>query len=385
MTNVYHVITPGDHYSPRTGSAIPTVVHGLSTGAAIAGDADRYPPHIVLQDDTFRPRYESARPVEYAGVPAPNARERYTDAALGLLGVPRSGNVRYYTPVAQRLAAEPAGIVLAHNATIMPWLLRDSDHAVMLYAHNDLLRSYSRREATRVVGGAERLICVSESLAAQHRDHLPASLHDRIRVVGNGVDADHFHPAATREPGPLRVLFIGRVLPIKGPDILLTAAGMVERDDIEYTIVGSSTFARDAPLSDYEKELRALAEQAHGTVTFQPFVPRPDLPAVLQRADILVLPSRWPDPCPLTVGESMATGLPIVAARMGGIPESLGDAGILFDPEQPAELAAAIERLAADEEHRHALGAAARARALAHDWTWSWRRLAAVLDEIDVP
>ena len=57
---VYHVITPGDHFSPRTGSAIPTVVHGLATGAAKRRRADQYPQHVVVQRNTFTPRYESA-------------------------------------------------------------------------------------------------------------------------------------------------------------------------------------------------------------------------------------------------------------------------------------------------------------------------------------
>ncbi|WP_345752458.1 glycosyltransferase family 4 protein [Microbacterium rhizophilus] len=380
--DVHHVITPGDHYSPRTGSAIPTVVHGLASGARTAGDAGRYPQRVVLQADTFRPRYDSADLLEYDGVPAPGRREWYADVLRGRMGLARRGAERYFAPAVARLRREAPGLVLAHNAPIVPWLLSDSAHRSVLYAHNDLLRSYSRAEATRIVGAADRVVCVSEALAAQMRAHLPRTLHDRVRVVGNGIDTAAFSPAAERLPGPPRVMFLGRAIPEKGADILLAAAARIRREDVEYVIVGSRGFDSGAALSPYENRLRELAARVPGTVRFEPFVARAELPALLRTADVLVLPSRWPEPWALTVGEGLATGLPVIAARRGGIPEALGDAGILFDPDRPAELADAIAALVEDPARRRALGGQARRSALARDWTWAWSHLAAVLDEL---
>jgi glycosyltransferase involved in cell wall biosynthesis len=379
---IYHLITPGDHFSPRTGSAIPTVVHGLAMGAAAAHDTGRYPQNVVLQRDTFSPRYSSAQVVAYEGSPAPGSRARAVDAALARVGVPRRGAAAYFRPATESLRDEPAGIVLAHNAPIVPWLLRDQQHASVLYAHNDVLRSYSRAEASRVLGDCSRIVSVSESLAAQLREHLPRSLHSRVRTVINGVDPKQFAPAAQRAPGDIRVMFLGRAIPEKGADILLEAAALVDRQDLEYVIVGSHGFDPNADLSPYERRLRELADRARGRVRFEPFVDREHLPALVQRADILVIPSRWPDPCPLTVGEGMAAGLPIIAARSGGIPELLGDAGLLFDPERPEELANALSRLAESAKERERYAVAARSRALDHDWQWTWRQLASVLDEL---
>ena len=381
---VYHVITPGDHFSPRTGSAIPTVVHGLAHGAAAAGATNRYPQYVVLQGDTFRPRYDSAEAIEFDGVPAPGSKERAIDAALARIGRPRRGSERYLRPAAERLRDVPPGVVLAHNAPLVPWLLRDQDHFPVLYAHNDVLRSYSRAESSRVLGHATRIICVSESLATEIRQHLPRSLHDRVRVVVNGVDTAQFSPTTEREPGPLRVMFLGRAIPDKGADILLEAAGLLERTDLEYLIVGSHGFDPAAQLSPFERRLRELTELVSAPVLFEPFVDRQNLPPLLRRADVLVIPSRWPDPCPLTVGEGMAAGLPIVASRRGGIPELLGDAGVLFDPDKPAELTSALRLLADDPRMRSELAQAARSRARARDWTWAWRHLADILDEIGV-
>ena len=382
---VYHVITPGDHYSPRTGSAIPTVVDGLATGARLAGDAAHRPQFVVVQDDTYRPRYDSAAAVEFRGVPAPSSRARLLDAVSGRMGLPRRGAAAYFRSAVEALRDREPGIVLAHNAPIVPRLLRDQPHAPVLYAHNDVLRSYSRAEASRVLGHAARIVSVSDALAAQLREHLPRSLHDRVRTVLNGVDTARFTPATEREAGPLRVMFLGRAIPEKGADILLEAAALVARTDFEYLVVGSHGFDPGAEFSPFEQRLRELAARAPSPVRFEPFVDRARLPALLRRADVLVLPSRWPDPCPLTVGEGMATGLPIVAARRGGIPELLGDAGILFDPDHPAELAGALGRLVDDAGQRADRAAAALARARERNWTWAWRRLGAVLDELDLP
>ena len=78
--------------------------------------------------------------------------------------------------------------------------------------------------------------------------------------------------------------------------------------------------------------------------------------------DVFVLPSRM-DPCPLAVLEAMATGLPVVATRVGGIPEEVGDdAGLLVEPEDVRGLAAAVLRLAGDPGLRARLGAPGRER-----------------------
>ncbi len=374
-----HVITPGDHFSPLTGSAIPTVVHGLAGAATRAGEQRAA---VGVARSTWQPRYDSAEVIEYTGARGPRRRERYADALRGRLGMPRMAIAGYYGPIAEALREQPPSIVLAHNAPILVHLLRDTGHQVVLYAHNDLLRTYSRSEAGRMLRPAAGIVCVSESLAARTRDRLPEDLRERVHVVGNGVDTAQFAPDGDRPAGGLRVMFMGRVIPDKGADVLLRAIGRLDDDDLEVLVVGRPGFAADAPLSEHERQLRELAAATATPVRFETFVPRAELPRLLRTADVFVIPSRWPDPSPLTVGEALATGLPVIASRIGGIPEAVADAGILVPPDDPAALAEALRQLIHDPARRAALSAAARARAEERDWSWSWRQLDRVLDAI---
>ena len=384
VPDLIHVITPGDHYSPRTGSATSTVVHGLA-GAA-ARDGGLFPQYVALDASTMRPRYETATAIEYDGVPGPTRGERLADVARGRLGLPRRAAARYFRPAAEAIAGRAPSIVLAHNAPILPWLLRDSPHRVVLYAHNDLLGTYTKAEAARVLGDVAAIVCVSDSLAGQLTSSLPDRLARRVHVVRNGVDTDVFTPAldaSVARPSadaPLRVLFVGRMIREKGVDVLVRAAGLLGRDDVEFVLVGSEGFDRNAAPSPFEQELRRLAAEGTARIRFEPFVDRASVPSLLQRAGIFVVPSRWADPCPLTAGEGLATGLPVVASRIGGIPEIIGEAGRYVTPDDPGELAAALAELADDAGLRRRVGAQARERARAHDWSWAWSNLRGVLE-----
>jgi glycosyltransferase involved in cell wall biosynthesis len=391
LTDVVHAITPGDHFSPRTGSAIPTVVDGLATAAARDGSSFRQ--FVVLDRTTMTPRYDSAEVIEYRGMRGPTRRERAIDLARGRVGLSRTAVARYYEPVAQAISTREPAFVLAHNAPVIPWLLRDTEHRVVLYAHNDLLRTYSRRESARMLDSVAAIVCVSDSLAERTRAALPGRLAERVRVVQNGIDCARFTPAtngdgtasATRD-ARLSVVFVGRMIPEKGPDVLIRAAGRLGRPDIEYLLVGSQGFARDAPLSPYEQELRTLADEATAVsgaaIRFEPFVDRSELPALLRSADVLVAPSRWAEPSGLTAAEGLATGLPVIVSRVGGLPDVVGSAGVLVEPDDPAALAQAIAMLADDPEARGRMSQRARAHAIAHDWSWAWSNLRRVLEEL---
>ncbi|MFE6236466.1 glycosyltransferase family 4 protein [Cellulosimicrobium sp. NPDC057862] len=371
-----HVITPGDHFSPRTGSAVPTIVDGLSRHARPDGPR----PAVVVAEGTYPDRYESAEIREY--VPAPPRRaDRWLDAAAGRLGLDRPGARRVLGATVAAQDRWDPGVVLAHNAPALVPLVHATRHVPVLYAHNQVLGAWSQRDAGRALDPAGAILCVSDHLAEAVASRLPVRLRDRVSTVHNGVDCAAFAvPRRPRADG-LRVVYVGRVIPDKGVHVLLDAVVALGRPTIELTVLGRPGFAADAPLSPYEQDLRRRAQRAGERVRFGSFVPRPALPSRLAEADVVVVPSIWPEPFALTALEGMAAGAAVVASDVGGVPEAVGDAGILVPPGDVAALAGALEALADD---RQALDAAARA-AVEHARRHDWRVSAARLDDVLAP
>lgn len=365
-----HLITPGDHFSPLTGSAIPTVVHGLA-GATPAG---RERPAVLVARGTYGERYDSAHVIGYDEVPQRRA-DRVLDVISAPLGKPRLGARRSFVPALREQSTWPDSVILAHNAPQAVPLVRDR-HRVALYAHNQLLRTYSRREVQRTLDRVDAIVCVSKYLAEETLRVLPRAIRPRVHVVPNGVEAAMFaRPRAPRE-GQLRIAFLGRVVPDKGVHILLEAVGRLAREDVSVTIIGRPGFTNDAPLTRYERELRRTAAQMHSRVRFASFLTRHELPVALSETDVLVVPSLWPEPFGLTALEGMAAGAAVVASEVGGVPEVVDDAGVLVPPGDAAALADAIEAMAESEEYLGRTQEASYERAR----EMSWHHARALLD-----
>jgi colanic acid/amylovoran biosynthesis glycosyltransferase len=176
--------------------------------------------------------------------------------------------------------------------------------------------------------------------------HFPAR---RTAVVPNGVELRR-REAAPRHT-PFRIATAGRIERWKGLDLLLAACALVE-EPMHVHVFGEGSL---------RPELEAWAIREGVTATFHGWVS--DVADRLAEVDLFVLPTRA-DNLPLVVLEAMSSAVPVVATRVGGIPELVvnGATGILVDPEDIVELAAAIERLARDEPLRVRFGAAAAER-----------------------
>ncbi len=358
-----HLITPGDHYSPSTGSAIPTVVHGLARAAAAT---NRPRPAVLVAAGTRPDRYDSADVVEYA--PTTSRLPAPVDWAFGRVGMPRPrARARLRPAVAVAAAHGPDAVLVAHNEP-QAVALAPGQRARVLWAHNQLFATYSPREAGRALASADAIVCVSEHLAHATAARLPDWLHERVHVVRGGVDAASFDGPRVPRTGPLRVLFVGRVIPDKGVHVLVSALRRLGRPDVRLDVVGRPGFDAYAPLTTYEESLRRDAAAVPGGVTFRSFLDRTALPGALRAADVVVVPSVWPEPFGLTVLEGMAAGAAVIASRVGGIPEAAGGGAQLVEPGNVDALAGAIGALADDEA---ALGAQqARSRARAAEATW---------------
>ncbi len=212
---------------------------------------------------------------------------------------------------------------------------------------------------------AHHVIAVSRHEAA-HLTTLGVSA-ERISVIPNGIDLSEFESLnPTRRNGsPLTGLFVGRVYPSqKGLETLMSAAALLPRPaSVRFRIVGEDWGGTSL--------LLRLAEQFGVRDQFT-FTGRLDRRALLEEyanADFLVLPSYF-EPFGIVLLEAMAAGLPVIASRVGGIPEVVmdGESGLLVAPGDTRSFAEAILRLSQDESLRTALGRKGRARAKGFAW-----------------
>jgi glycosyltransferase involved in cell wall biosynthesis len=209
-------------------------------------------------------------------------------------------------------------------------------------------------------GGADQIIAVSKAVA----DFLEARGYDRERilVVHNGVPDIRVIPTARSlrqklgvPPDSPLIGLVGRFICDKGQDIAIEALSRLSVP-AHLALIGD-------PATPWGRDMRLRSQSAPGRdrIHFVGF--RDDAREQLADLDLLVAPSRR-EALSLTLIEAAAAGVPVVASRVGGIPEVVldGQTGILVAPEDPTGLARAIESLITDPALRMRLGQAARRR-----------------------
>jgi D-inositol-3-phosphate glycosyltransferase len=231
-------------------------------------------------------------------------------------------------------------------------------------------------EEARIVGAVDRIVAattVERNHLVQHYGADPA----RIAVIPCGVDTSLFMPgdqAAARAALELddrpRLLYVGRLAPIKGLETLLDAMARLRAagSPVHLSIVGGDA---DEPVNGHEGELRARLARLDlgGTVTFVGAQPQERLRAWYVAADATVLPSHY-ESFGMVALEAMACGIPVVASRVGGLQTTVRDGvtGLLVRESDPVALANALDRLLGDPDLRYRLGREGVQWAARHRW-----------------
>ena len=262
-------------------------------------------------------------------------------------------------------AALRHGVPLVGTNHFMP--LNIIDEVGIFRLAPDLVEPLLWRWVTALFGRADIVTAPSETAAKMLRDR-----GIRALAVSNGVDTAHFRPdpaldrATVRrryglDPGRTVILFVGRVEREKRLDILLEALEGLEEGGMQLAVAGKGSC---------ERRLLALARRRlpPGSVVFTGFVPDAELPALLNSADLFVMPSEA-ELQSLATLEAMACGLPVLAADAGALPELVrpGVNGFLFRSGCGRDAAGRLKEMAGRRDEWARMGAASRAMAEAHD------------------
>ncbi len=239
-----------------------------------------------------------------------------------------------------------------------------------------LARAIERRYLERV----DAAICPSRHTRDRTTDL--ASVPTLVAPPGGRVGDAALSPQAVTaraERGPLRVAFVGNLIPRKGATTLLSALARVDREyEWRLTVVGS----HDAdPAYARAVRNRAVALGVADRVAFTGDVPASDLEAILERSHVLAVPARH-EGFGMVYLEAMEYGVVPIASAVGGAGEVVADGrnGFLVSPDRPRRIADRLEALADDRDRLGSLGVAALETAADHsDWDETMARVRSFL------
>ncbi len=257
---------------------------------------------------------------------------------------------------------------------------------------NRLIAAGDRPEPKARVIGEEQVVAESDRLVAntgfEARDlvNFYGAAPERVTVVQPGVDLDRFRPGRSERARlglPLTgriVAFVGRIQPLKGPDVLIAAlAALKAKSDQDVTVVicgGPSGTGLDRPTALMEQ---AAALGVADSVLF--LAPRTgdELAALYRSADLVAVPS-YNESFGLVALEAQACGTPVVAAAVGGLVTAVRDqvSGLLVNGHDPDDWAYVLDSLLAAPQRRQELSAGA----VAHASNFSWDRTAQGLVQV---
>ncbi|SKC60740.1 glycosyltransferase family 4 protein [Okibacterium fritillariae] len=353
-----HLISPNDELSRRNGSAILTVARELSyaahargTQSVVGGGRNQ------LKDLDFA--------VEAIQPPSANRAAEIADGVTKLLF---GKSLR-----AAKIDALPdVQYVFAHN---LPWLggeiaKKFPEARRILYVHNRILTGAPPITIRRVLSAFDVVICVSEYIRTDLLRRAGRAPACRIVVVYNGVDYEKFSAAEAGKEFASDVAFVGRIIPEKGASEFAKAVAKVSSvRPLTVTFVGGKSFLPSDHESGYEREVRQILENSEAEVNRTGPIPPARIPAIMNAAKVVAVPSVWPEPCALVFLEAMASDAAVLASRVGGLPEVGLDAGVTFvEPGDSDGLSRALIELLDNQERREVQSQKSRQWAEERPW-----------------
>ena len=242
---------------------------------------------------------------------------------------------------------------------------------IILRLGNDLLNSTTKHNELIFNNLRKILTCsnfVREKVATIRRD-------DKIQTLYNGINIKTFSSKNEQKKKRTDIglseddfvmVYTGRLNKEKGVSELIDAMLMLQdKPNIKLMIIGSPFFGNVANEDIFVRGLKQKAKDIKDRIVFTGFIPHSQLAQYLKMSDIAVIPSLWDDPCPNTVLEAQAMGLPLITTCRGGIPEEVTEKNAILletDEHFVDNLAAAILDLYEHPEKRQQMASVALER-----------------------
>ena len=290
------------------------------------------------------------------GEPFPGVNFRPVQPGWGL-----SRAAQYASGVVRALGGVRPLLIEVHNRPEIALRLLGLGCPVSLILNNDpqgMRGAQSPGQRSRMLARLGLVLTSSDWLRRRLLDGVPPPARPPY-VLHNCIDL----PPPPCVPRENLLLFAGRVVADKGADTFVAACAraLPRLPGWRAQMIGADRFRADSPETPF---VAALRPQAHAaSVEMLGHRPNPDVLDAMQRAAIVVVPSRWPEPFGLVALEAMACGAALICSPRGGLPEVAGETALYADPDQPEAVAAAMLELAGNLGRRSTLAAAGRLRA----------------------
>ncbi|SYZ74197.1 putative Glycosyl transferase family 1 [Candidatus Zixiibacteriota bacterium] len=237
-------------------------------------------------------------------------------------------------------------------SSAFPKVLTAMGSDIIITARKSLLhKSYVQS----IIRRYDRLTASSRYLKEQV-ESASAKAIERVSVVPFGVEIPEEFKSYSNGTDAIRLVYMKYLLPVYGPDILLKALAIVKKSGLSVQLDMYGTGREEAKLKTMAADLN-IAE----SVMFRGWLEPKMVAGAYRDYDIMVMPSRS-ESFGVAAVEALASGLPVIGSRIGGIPEIIidGQTGILVEPENSEALAEAIMTLARDSKLRYRMGQAGR-------------------------
>lgn len=362
---------PIEFYSPVSGGAIATVIMQTARGLIASGHQVS-----ILTTIDGNPTYSIGTivPIEHKIASELKLLPRFLSRVQGKLRGFDWPCFNYYlrsflNALRCRRPA-PQVVVIFNDLASSEYVKRTLPRAkVVVWLHNECK---TRHDMRRTIATTDLFVSNSRYIRdwTISTHGIPAR---RAIVALNGVDLEAFRPREDylTQRDPLRVLFIGRIDPNKGPDIAADAVAALRREGLplSLTVAGGLWFYGNAdPMTDpYFSSLKLKMDvvEAH----YLGHVDRHAIPEVIRQHDVVCVLSRTNEPFGLVVLEAMASGCAVIASKRGGLPEACGQAAILVDENDLKAVSDGLRSLVIDRSRLNDYKRQSVARAARQPWS----------------